>query len=87
MTGDQSAMTTLALPHVAHRHVEVNGLRIFYREAEAPEGAPTLLLLHGHPSGSHQFRRLIDALPADRPRLPRLRAERRPGVEHHGRLV
>jgi pimeloyl-ACP methyl ester carboxylesterase len=49
-------------PRVAHRHIEVDGLRIFYREAQAPEGAPTLLLLHGFPSASHQFRRLIDAL-------------------------
>lgn len=45
---------------VFHRYVEVHGLRVFYRET-AP-GAPTLLLLHGFPSASHQFRRLIDAL-------------------------
>ena len=62
MPGIQSDTPTLALPRVAHRHVEVDGLRIFYREAEAPDGAPTLLLLHGFPSASHQFRRLIDAL-------------------------
>jgi putative NADH-flavin reductase/pimeloyl-ACP methyl ester carboxylesterase len=62
MPGIPSDTPTLALPRVAHRHVEVDGLRIFYREAEAPDGAPTLLLLHGFPSASHQFRRLIDAL-------------------------
>jgi putative NADH-flavin reductase/pimeloyl-ACP methyl ester carboxylesterase len=45
-----------------HKTVEVEGLEIFYREVEAPAGAPTLLLLHGFPSGSHQFRRLMDAL-------------------------
>ena len=50
------------LPRVAHRYATVDGLRIFYREAEAPAGAPTLLLLHGFPSASHQFRRLIDTL-------------------------
>jgi putative NADH-flavin reductase/pimeloyl-ACP methyl ester carboxylesterase len=50
------------MPRVAHRHVLVDGLRIFYRESEAPEGAPALLLLHGFPSASHQFRRLFDAL-------------------------
>jgi putative NADH-flavin reductase/pimeloyl-ACP methyl ester carboxylesterase len=55
-------MTGLAPPRVAHRQVEVDGIRIFYRETEAPPDAPTLLLLHGFPSGSHQFRRLIDAL-------------------------
>lgn len=46
---------------VHHRHVEVGEVRIFYREA-GPADAPTLLLLHGFPSASHQFRRLIDVL-------------------------
>ncbi|WP_394827670.1 alpha/beta fold hydrolase [Pendulispora albinea] len=46
---------------VAHRQVEVDGLRIFYREA-GPKDAPTLLLLHGFPSSSHQYRRLFDLL-------------------------
>ena len=50
------------MAHVSHRHVDVDGVRIFYRESEAPDGAPTLLLLHGFPSASHQFRRLFDAL-------------------------
>jgi putative NADH-flavin reductase/pimeloyl-ACP methyl ester carboxylesterase len=50
------------LPRVQHRHVEVDGVRVFYREAGTRTGRPTLLLLHGLPSGSHQFRRLIDAL-------------------------
>ncbi|MGP3967318.1 alpha/beta fold hydrolase [Streptomyces sp. 6N223] len=49
------------LPRVAHRFAEVDGLRIFYREAGPVEG-PVLLLLHGFPSASHQFRRLIDTL-------------------------
>jgi putative NADH-flavin reductase/pimeloyl-ACP methyl ester carboxylesterase len=58
----QPAIPGVDLPRVVQRHIEVDGLRIFYREAEAPAGAPTLLLLHGFPSASHQFRRLIDAL-------------------------
>ncbi len=49
------------VPRVTHRFVEVGGVRVFYREA-GPQDAPTMLLLHGFPSGSHQFRRLIDAL-------------------------
>lgn len=57
-------MPALRLPRVAHRFTEVNGLRIFYREA-GPVDAPVLLLLHGFPSASHQYRRLIDALGAD----------------------
>jgi pimeloyl-ACP methyl ester carboxylesterase len=49
---------------VHHRAVDVDGLKIFYREA-GPAGAPTLLLLHGFPSASHMFRDLIPLL-ADR---------------------
>ncbi|MFB9908815.1 alpha/beta fold hydrolase [Allokutzneria oryzae] len=49
---------------MAYRFVEVDGVRVFYREA-GPRDAPTLLLLHGFPSASHQFRHLIERL-ADR---------------------
>jgi pimeloyl-ACP methyl ester carboxylesterase len=49
------------LPLIHHRYADVDGVRVFYREA-GPAGAPVLLLLHGFPSGSHQYRRLIDAL-------------------------
>ncbi|MGW4755503.1 alpha/beta fold hydrolase [Streptomyces chartreusis] len=50
-------------PRIAHRHLDVDGVRVFYRESlpDRPD-APVLLLLHGFPSGSHQFRGLIDAL-------------------------
>jgi pimeloyl-ACP methyl ester carboxylesterase len=51
----------VTLPHVAHRFVSVNGVRVFYRETEVDNAMP-VLLLHGFPSGSHQFRRLLDAL-------------------------
>lgn len=54
-------MTVLNLPLVEHRFVDVDGLEIFYREA-GPKDALPLLLLHGFPSASHQYRRLIDAL-------------------------
>ncbi|WP_035845312.1 alpha/beta fold hydrolase [Kitasatospora azatica] len=57
-------MAELRIPRVHHRHVEIDGLRIFYREA-GPADAPTLLLLHGFPASSHQYARLIDALGAD----------------------
>lgn len=49
---------------VAHRSVSIDGARVFFREAGHPE-APTLLLLHGFPTSSHMFRRLIPLL-ADR---------------------
>ncbi|NYJ00274.1 pimeloyl-ACP methyl ester carboxylesterase/putative NADH-flavin reductase [Nocardioides thalensis] len=51
-------------PEIRHLAVEVDGVNVFYREVGPPE-APTLLLLHGFPSGSHQFRRLLDALGHD----------------------
>lgn len=39
----------------------VNGHRIFFREAGDP-AKPTLVLLHGFPSSSHQYRDLIESL-------------------------
>jgi pimeloyl-ACP methyl ester carboxylesterase len=57
-------MSALTLPRVTHDFVDVDGTRVFYREA-GPTDAPTLVLLHGFPSASHQFRRLIDALGGD----------------------
>ena len=49
---------------VLHKTIDVDGLTIFYREAGAP-GSPKLVLLHGFPASSHQYRNLIPAL-ADR---------------------
>ncbi|SEJ93297.1 alpha/beta fold hydrolase [Paraburkholderia diazotrophica] len=46
---------------IAHRHADVDGFNVFYREAGRP-GAPKLLLLHGFPSSSHMFRDLIPLL-------------------------
>src|SRR6202012_2277305 len=43
---------------------DVDGFKIFYREAGSPD-APNLLLLHGFPSAGHMFRDLIPLL-ADR---------------------
>ena len=52
------------MPDVAYRTADVDGFTVFYREAGAAD-APTLVLLHGYPSASHQFRELIPLL-ADR---------------------
>jgi pimeloyl-ACP methyl ester carboxylesterase len=46
------------------RKIEVDGLKVFYREAGRTD-APALLLLHGFPTSSHMFRDLIPML-ADR---------------------
>jgi len=47
-----------------HRFAEIAGSRLFYREAGAP-AAPAVVLLHGTPASSHQYRKLIPVL-ADR---------------------
>jgi pimeloyl-ACP methyl ester carboxylesterase len=52
------------MTNISYRHVDVDGLKMFYREA-GQAGAPKLLLLHGFPSSSHMFRDLIPLL-ADR---------------------
>jgi pimeloyl-ACP methyl ester carboxylesterase len=49
---------------IEYRSANIDGLKIFYREAGAAD-APALLLLHGVPSSSHMFRDLIPLL-ADR---------------------
>ncbi|MFZ2063843.1 MAG: alpha/beta hydrolase [Candidatus Binatus sp.] len=49
---------------IHYRSVDVNGLKISYREAGRID-APTLLLLHGFPTAGHMFRDLIPLL-ADR---------------------
>src|SRR5262245_40837041 len=49
---------------IRYRTADVDGFKIFYREA-GPADAPKLLLLHGFPSAGHMFRDLIPLL-ADR---------------------
>ena len=44
-----------------YRTADVNGFKVFYREA-GPADAPKLLLLHGFPSAGHMFRNLIPLL-------------------------
>jgi pimeloyl-ACP methyl ester carboxylesterase len=57
----------MKIPEVRHAFLDVDGARVFYRET-GPADALPVLLLHGFPSGSHQYRRLMDAL-GDRHRL------------------
>jgi pimeloyl-ACP methyl ester carboxylesterase len=46
---------------VRYQTAEVDGLKIFYREA-GPKDAPVILLLHGFPSSSRMFDSLLPAL-------------------------
>jgi pimeloyl-ACP methyl ester carboxylesterase len=49
------------LTTIDYRTTDVDGFKIFYREA-ITAGAPKLLLLHGFPTASHMFRDLIPLL-------------------------
>ncbi len=51
--------SAMAMPRYGSE--EVDGVKIFYREAGDPS-KPTIVLLHGFPSSSHQYRNLIRML-------------------------
>lgn len=53
--------TETAMTSIRYRTADVDGFKVFYREA-GPAGAPKLLLLHGFPSAGHMFRDLIPQL-------------------------
>ena len=55
------------IPHTSIRRVEADGVTVFYREA-GPLNGPVILLLHGFPTSSFQYRELIPRL-ADRYRV------------------
>jgi pimeloyl-ACP methyl ester carboxylesterase len=52
------------MARITYHTIDVDGVKIFYREAGSMQ-SPTLLLLHGFPTSSHMFRELIPLL-ADR---------------------
>ncbi|HET9352992.1 MAG TPA: alpha/beta hydrolase [Sphingomicrobium sp.] len=52
---------------VRHRQIDLDGIDYFYREA-GPADAPVVLLPHGYPCSSYEFRNYMPAL-ADRWRL------------------
>ena len=58
--------TPLVVRTSVHR-IQADGIDVFYREAGSPE-APVVLLLHGFPSSSFQYRELIPRL-ADKYRV------------------
>jgi len=59
--------TQTAIPLTTTHHIQADGVSVFYREA-GPVDAPIVLLLHGYPTSSFQFRHLIPRL-ADRYRV------------------
>ena len=55
------------VPRTFIHRIEADGVTVFYREAGAPD-RPVVLLLHGFPTSSFQYRELIPRL-ADRYRV------------------
>jgi pimeloyl-ACP methyl ester carboxylesterase len=55
------ACTVAHADDVSYHYTTVDGIRIFYREA-GDTSRPTIVLLHGFPSSSHEFRDLIPLL-------------------------
>jgi pimeloyl-ACP methyl ester carboxylesterase len=49
---------------VTYRQIDLNGIKIAYREA-GRSGARKIVLLHGFPTSSHMYRELIPALADD----------------------
>ncbi len=46
---------------VKYKNLEIDGVNIAYREAGNPDN-PTIVLLHGFPSSSHQYRKVLNQL-------------------------
>jgi pimeloyl-ACP methyl ester carboxylesterase len=46
--------------HLSYNTVEVNGLKVFYREA-GPADAPVILLLHGLPTSSRMYQSMLES--------------------------
>lgn len=63
----QSPQEKTRVPHTSIHRVQADGVSVFYREA-GPADAPVVLLLHGFPTSSFQYRELIPRL-ADRYRV------------------
>lgn len=58
-TAGFSAYAEAPLPQQSYGYETVEGLEIFFREA-GDRSKPAIVLLHGFPSSSHQYRNLID---------------------------
>ena len=57
----QPATGEIRVPHTSIHRIDADGVSVFYREAGPPD-APVVLLLHGFPTSSFQYRELIPRL-------------------------
>ena len=62
-----SVIQQASVPLTTIHRIQADGITVFYREA-GPANAPVVLLLHGFPTSSFQYRELIPRL-ADRYRV------------------
>jgi pimeloyl-ACP methyl ester carboxylesterase len=58
---EKSVTDVPMIPLTSHHRIEADGVHVFYREAGAAD-APVILLLHGFPTSSFQYRELISRL-------------------------
>ncbi|WP_036157766.1 alpha/beta fold hydrolase [Maribacter forsetii] len=49
------------MTQITYKKIDINGVNIAYREA-GDNNNPTIVLLHGFPSSSHQYRKVLDQL-------------------------
>jgi pimeloyl-ACP methyl ester carboxylesterase len=62
-TSEECVVMSTIVARIRYGHIDVDRVKVFYRESVPDRAdASVLLLLHGFPSASHQFRRLIDVL-------------------------
>lgn len=61
---NQSKSMTSQEQRTLYKTIEIDGVNIAYREAGNPEN-PTIVLLHGFPSSSHQYRKVLTQLSDD----------------------
>jgi len=63
-TGSTTADKSKSMKHkhpTLFKTIEIDGITIAYREAGSPDN-PTIVLLHGFPSSSHQYRKVLSEL-------------------------
>lgn len=61
---DNVTTTETKMTQIKYKKIDINGVNIAYRESGNKE-RPTIVLLHGFPSSSHQYRKVLNQLSND----------------------